>query len=1570
MTLEYNNIDKIAQRLSMLQTNVEAINDAYYSLYLADVEDDIELKQYGSNGTVSDYSPIASDIQILTEDLFIRQVANFQKTINSLVKHGTYSPNGILTSEFASQLYVNTRNKDMWVSLSANSNDSWQLIFSEEILGAHNRSAKAHEGYNKEVITVTDNYTGSATNVGTFNSESDLHNYSGELVNDDYAFVLNTTDDSLNAYKYVYSSDTFWQTETVSVFESGIDYDVTFDGNYFWALGDGNLLKSSDGETWETVENNLDSSCSWSKIGYGNETYIALATSDNKTVCCSSLNGIDWSSPRSLSNLTGQLPIGICYTDNDAFYVLIGNGTDHYSVYRSEDGTVWDIVGDEDAPNTGWYLPRGLTTIYPIYVPSLDVYYTSCLGYDSSATYKFNQMIGADLDTAYPYWSNYSAEDGPVGYAVYYGNGTAVLSSDGGICTTSEIDIDTSHTTQQTVEGLATDANFTGLTFGKDKLVAVSSTGKVAIGSIGYWSCIGTYKGSFSSLTELESNISTPSEGDFADVKDGDNRYVYIYRTNAWVNEYNVNNSMQLTSALARLHGDKIRPFYVKNVAEDSIYVAYTPEYATTATTMVYTGHKDQLFTENKQDIVSAINEINQRVEDGREALKNLTKEEDYSIVNGNYNSEGEADLMGSGVKINYYKRNVEEVGTFEIETSVVDNFSSESYLTFPNFTPSTNPWEIVFKFKTGADVITEQYIYACMYGSTGQYSGTFLELINGKLYAKGSTNGSDWDINIDSAWNIAVNTNYWSKVKFTGSQYEFYLSTNGYDYTLQGSYERTTPIIEPKVSRIGIYGNDLLAPFLGSIDLAGCYYSIGGMTSWTGISLVFTSSPEGVEYLPPAPSTYGKDNYSFYGFTGDCSESNARLALRSIFEQNYISSSSSAGFIVKYPRKFVLKNVKYYASVPSDALNASIFTTYRIEGYNYDTYRFQTIIETSGNSENVWNEAISTTNVISTDLYKITFLGQQATNGYASNIYLSGLRDLTQEDYTEEYYTEASYHYIPVGSIVNMEGVLSNFSSSNYATLPSIFKPANDSWEMCFKVTTGDNVSSEQAIFGAQGGTSGSYKGMAIIIYSGKAELRVGGSSSWKVKINGGTISENTTYYFRAKYNQSTNYSFEYSTNGSSWTTIGTSVTTTPINEPTTSRLGVYGNAITDIFKGTIDLKGCYIKINNQVWWEGVTYVDQPISTEDVDCTPEPYLDGIGTVNKREEIGESVYYHWQASQGCFGYDFAPSGQQQGFNSGNYMYTYGNYDGAGKVAYVTNTVIHIFENPLTAGTYKFKVAAGYGIQRNNARGIFTENDFNLYAGIDNQDVAIELPSGLVLNEWKDTQEFQVLEGSEITYIKVVCNWAPRSAYCGSGIVHLIKLGSSSESTTSYDFDYYSEEEISTIIQSKEYVGVGTYYINVDANSYVDIELVGGGGCRAYTDGGRDNYRDTAYAHHYHHCGGSGGYFKGTAFFSEKGILMVTVPEGKNYTRSIYDTYSYPWGYDDDGSDAVATFISTSGSITEVARARGGKRGYPEFHLGFYAETAGGTTSYNTNYIVNVEKAITGPNGYVYSNVFA
>ena len=161
-------------------------------------------------------------------------------------------------------------------------------------------------------------------------------------------------------------------------------------------------------------------------------------------------------------------------------------------------------------------------------------------------------------------------------------------------------------------------------------------------------------------------------------------------------------------------------------------------------------------------------------------------------------------------------------------------------------------------------------------------------------------------------------------------------------------------------------------------------------------------------EYNPPNPdSSSGSDGYTFSNFVGGSNDSNSRACLNDTYSGNTFSSSSawgSSGFTVRYPKKFVVKNAKYYAHIRSGAADPSIMYYFKIEGYNYDTSSYETIVDQGGNSADTWNEYTYTSNTLNTDLYKITFHGQKNNWGFASNLYLSGEAETAEESTSSDY--------------------------------------------------------------------------------------------------------------------------------------------------------------------------------------------------------------------------------------------------------------------------------------------------------------------------------------------------------------------------------------------------------------------------------------------------------------------------------------------------------------------------------------------------------------------------------------
>ena len=164
-------------------------------------------------------------------------------------------------------------------------------------------------------------------------------------------------------------------------------------------------------------------------------------------------------------------------------------------------------------------------------------------------------------------------------------------------------------------------------------------------------------------------------------------------------------------------------------------------------------------------------------------------------------------------------------------------------------------------------------------------------------------------------------------------------------------------------------------------------------------------------------------------------------------------------------------------------------------------------------------------------------------------------------------------------------DGVISNFSSSNYISLPETFDPQNYTWEKFYKFTTGTNVTITQIIDRA---SSRSQYGMAILITNGALKTFLSSTgTSWNIADNiqlTGSILANTTYYLKITFDGA-KYEYSISTNNTDFTVIGTFTNTATISSYD-MRIGISSDNSSP-FLGSIDLKECYIKINNTIWWK-----------------------------------------------------------------------------------------------------------------------------------------------------------------------------------------------------------------------------------------------------------------------------------------------------------------------------------------------------------------------------------------------
>lgn len=195
---------------------------------------------------------------------------------------------------------------------------------------------------------------------------------------------------------------------------------------------------------------------------------------------------------------------------------------------------------------------------------------------------------------------------------------------------------------------------------------------------------------------------------------------------------------------------------------------------------------------------------------------------------------------------------------------------------------------------------------------------------------------------------------------------------------------------------------------------------------------------------------------------------------------------------------------------------------------------------------------------------------------------------------------SEYVYNVSTTGTLSNNNGVLSGFSSSNTASIPTLFNNGSYSWEKVIKITTGNDVTTDQILFGNSENTP---NGCTMNLNSGVLKIYgSSNSSTWNLFLDVAstlTLSVNTTYYIKYYFTGSA-YKVDVSTTGA-FAGEETNYITVTESTPATSQpisLGTYVGQ--SPFLGSIDLNESYIDINGQRWWNGVTIKRACFCTEE----------------------------------------------------------------------------------------------------------------------------------------------------------------------------------------------------------------------------------------------------------------------------------------------------------------------------------------------------------------------------------
>ena len=465
--------------------------------------------------------------------------------------------------------------------------------------------------------------------------------------------------------------------------------------------------------------------------------------------------------------------------------------------------------------------------------------------------------------------------------------------------------------------------------------------------------------------------------------------------------------------------------------------------------------------------------------------------------TNYNYSSKG---------IVRYYD-NFTKIGSPTIsQNGILSDITTSNYLRLPNnFNSGNNSWEMLFKIKTSSDITTEQ----SWIGSSNKTNFTYplWRLRNEYICLYLSSDGSNWDISSKAqTFQVSANTWYWVKLKFTGSSYESYYSTNGIDYILAYSVSSTSIIYQNQLWNIGCnnWSEGEYLQWLGIIDLSESYIKINDKIWWV-------------------PYTYHEEEVTI--------------------------------------------------QIPG-ILDSSVITDNWQQNQEYKLYQLK-------NQNNT--DALQLTENSITD----------TTQKYKQ--YINQLT-IPARDYKWYYHNVKTgvynnYNVFGNPTIDTTAGIVSGFSTSNYLQLPEAFNPGNNPWEMIIKIRTASDLQAWQEIFHSSvaPNNSGRY-GISVIVDSGNFELDISTDGSSWIGSDHGTfvLSENTNYWVKVGWN-SNEYYLEYSTNGADYIRDITYTVSNNLPNLTNSWIGIYRNSdYMYPMLGSIDLSESYIKINNEIWWQG----------------------------------------------------------------------------------------------------------------------------------------------------------------------------------------------------------------------------------------------------------------------------------------------------------------------------------------------------------------------------------------------
>ena len=229
-----------------------------------------------------------------------------------------------------------------------------------------------------------------------------------------------------------------------------------------------------------------------------------------------------------------------------------------------------------------------------------------------------------------------------------------------------------------------------------------------------------------------------------------------------------------------------------------------------------------------------------------------------------------------------------------------------------------------------------------------------------------------------------------------------------------------------------------------------------------------------------------------------------------------------------------------------------------------------------SGSSRNIGEIVTSTIPLTDSGLHLLDGSLIQGNGAYADFVdYISDL-------YTSTTVTGYESNVVKTGNLSDNASVLRNFSPTDYATLPNVFAPEANPWEMVFKINVPDFIEGYDTA-----AVTPINRGVSLFVHQGKLGFSIGQDTTWLVTdvMGNTTLSQNTDYYAKLEFT-GTAYKSYLSTDGINYNLEATY--TTSVTIPSFNLAVGVDRGLSAGFTGSVDLKESYININGQRWWTG----------------------------------------------------------------------------------------------------------------------------------------------------------------------------------------------------------------------------------------------------------------------------------------------------------------------------------------------------------------------------------------------